>query len=98
MRLDLRKDFADVYTFLSQRVRSFDPATNDGTRQELPVSSSGQLATAVGEMLRGVLLKARGEGVFAGLPKASRCEPGVEEQDGDYGWPAYESRGADNLA
>src|SRR5262249_21175148 len=29
-RLDLRKDFADVYGFVSRRVRSFDPATNDG--------------------------------------------------------------------
>ena len=29
-RLDLRKDFAEVYAFVSERVRSFDLATNDG--------------------------------------------------------------------
>jgi hypothetical protein len=70
----------------------------DGTRRELEADSPGQLATAIGEMLRGVLLKACDDGVFADLPKAARCELGVEEQEGDYGWPEYESRGADNLA
>jgi hypothetical protein len=45
-----------------------------------------------------VLLKARADGVFAGLPKTARCELGVEEQEGTYGWPAYEERGRDNLA
>jgi hypothetical protein len=168
-RLDLRKDFAEVYTFVSERVRSFDSATNDGpgeagpvtridigfglyqsgwvalvfdtrpdpepdgewnehidgndlerprwpkacdavekgplslilpdgTRRELPAGASGQLVTALGDMLRGVLLKVRADGVFASLPKAARCELGVEEQDGSYGWPVYESRGTDNLA
>jgi hypothetical protein len=29
-RLDLRKDFADIYRFVAERVGSFDPATNDG--------------------------------------------------------------------
>ena len=29
-RLDLRKDFNDVYAFVARRVQSFDPATNDG--------------------------------------------------------------------
>jgi hypothetical protein len=168
-RLDLRKDFADVYAFVADRVRSFDPATNDGpgeagpvtridvgfglyqsgwvclvfdtrpdaepdgewneyieetvlerpswakaceaveagalvlilpdgTRQELPAEATDQLVAALGGMLRGVLLKARADGVFARLPKTARCELGVEEQDGSYGWPAYEERGQDNLA
>jgi hypothetical protein len=168
-RLDLRKDFSDVYALVRDRVRSFDPATNegpgegslvtridigfglyysgwaclvfdtrpdaepdgewneyieetvlerprwaracevveaeplalvlpDGTRRELPAGATGQLVTAIGDMLRGVLFKARADGVFGGLPKAPRCELGVEEQDGNYGWPVYEERGRDNLA
>jgi hypothetical protein len=168
-RLDLRRDFADIYAFVADRVRSFDPATNDGpgevgpitridvgfglyqsgwvclvfdtrpgaepdgewneyieetvlerprwakaydaveagplalvlpngTRRELPVGATDQLVAALGDMLRGALLKARADGVFAGLPKAAHCELGVEEQEGSYGWPAYEERGKENLA
>ncbi len=167
-RLDLLKDFTDVYAFVVDRVRSFDPAANDGpgegstvtridigfglyqsgwmclvfdtrtdaepdgewneyidetvlerpkwakacdaveagplvlilpdgTRRELPAGASGQLVRAIGDMLQGVLRKARAEGVFGSLPKATRCELGVEEQEGSYGWPAYEYRGQDNL-
>jgi hypothetical protein len=70
----------------------------DGTKRKLPPGSSEELGTALGEMLRGVLLKARDDGVFASLPKAAKCELGVEEQNGMFGWPAYESRGTDNLA
>jgi hypothetical protein len=70
----------------------------DGTRRELVAGDTDLLVTALGDTLRAVLLKARDDGVFAALPKASRCELGVEEQDGSYGWPAYESRGTDNLA
>src|SRR5262249_39221408 len=70
----------------------------DGTRQELPTGAKGQLVAALGDRLRAVLLKARADGVFAGLPKAGRCELGVEEQEGSYGWPAYEERGEGNLA
>jgi hypothetical protein len=167
-RLDLRKDFTDIYAFVADRVRSFDPATNhgpgegdpvtridvgfglyqsgwvclvfdtrpdaepdgewneyleetvlerplwakaceaveakplvvilpDNNRRELPVGATSQLVTALGDMLRAVLLKARADGVFAGLPKETRCELGVEEQEGSYGWPTYEERGQNNL-
>src|SRR5205085_1341027 len=70
----------------------------DGTRRELSAGATEQLASALGDMLRAVLLKARADGVYAGLPKAPRCELGVEEQEGTYGWPPYEERGQDNLA
>lgn len=167
-QLDLRKDFAEVYAYLAERVRSFDPEANDGpgdpgpitridvgygfeksgwvalifdtrpdpepdgewnehidgndlerprwlaaheanddkpvrlilpdgTERELPPGSCDAFATVFGDLLKGVLLKARADGVFAGLPKAPRCELGVEEQEGGYGWPAYEERGQDNL-
>jgi hypothetical protein len=168
-RLDLRKDFNDVYAYVVERLRSFDPESNegpgqagpvtridvgfglyqsgwvclvfdtrpdaepdgewneyieetvlerphwaqaidaieagplalvlpDGTQRELPDGASGELVTAISDMLRAVLLKTRADGVFVGLPRAARCELGVEEQDGSYGWPAYEEREQDNLA
>ena len=167
MRLDLRRDFADIYAHIVDRVRNFDPATNDGpgdpgpvkmiqvgyeysqaawvvvvfdtrpdagpdgewnahiegnelerphwleaseanddgpitlvqldgTETELPVGT--ELAEPLGELVKAVLLKARADGVFAGLPKAPGCELAVEHQEGAYGWPAYEERGQDNLA
>jgi hypothetical protein len=68
----------------------------DGSRRELATRDTGLLVTALGDMLRAVLLRARDDGVFAALPRTPRCELGVEEQDGSYGWPAYESRGIDN--
>ena len=168
-RLDLRKDFADIYRFVSERVESFDPATNDGpgkgkrvaridlgyqfdqagwvalvfdtrrgaepdgqwnahivgnwlerpkwlaaaeanedqpilfimpdgTRREIPPGSYDEFATILGDLLKGVVLKARSDGVLAELPRSPRCELGVEEHDGRYGWPIYEARGQENLA
>lgn len=165
MKLDLRRDFDDIYTYLVDRVRRFDPAKNDGpgdpgpvkmievgfeysqagwvavvfdtrpnagpdgewnahiagnelerphwleigeANQEEPVALIGldgietilpectELADPLGEMIKAVLLKARADGVFAGLPKAHGCELGVEHSEGAYGWPEYEARGQDN--
>jgi hypothetical protein len=50
-----------------------------------------------GELLKSVLLKARAEGLFDLLPKATECHLGVEEHDGRYGWPHYEDRGKEDL-
>jgi hypothetical protein len=45
-----------------------------------------------------MLPAAREKGVFAGLPKADRCELGVEDPTtGAFGWPAYDDRGKKNL-
>jgi hypothetical protein len=166
VRLDLRRDYADIYAHLADRVRGFDPAGGnvlgppgpvrmvevgyeyaqagwvvvafdtrpdaepdgewthliteenmldrphwlqageadgpitvvrlDGTEVELPEDT--ELDEVLGEMIKAVLLKARSDGVFAGLPKAAGCELGVECFDGGYGWPEYEARGQDNLA
>jgi hypothetical protein len=38
MRLDLRRDFSDLYSHIVNRVRRFDPATNDGPGTPGPVS------------------------------------------------------------
>lgn len=51
----------------------------------------------VGEALKQVLLTSRKQGVFDKLPKADRCELGVEHLEGCYGWPDYEDRGKENL-
>jgi hypothetical protein len=58
-----------------------------------------QLTQTIGEFLVSVLLSAREDGVFAGLPRAKRCELGVEDPTtGEFGWPSYEDRGKENLA
>ncbi len=69
----------------------------DGTELVVPPGGRDQFAAALGDLLKAVLLKAREDGVFADLPRAARCELGVEEQEGGYGWPAYEERGQDNV-
>lgn len=166
-RLDLRKDFDEVYNFIADRARSFDSVTNNGPGEGGPITqidlgfglyqsgwvalvfdtrpdaepdgdwneyidgndldqphwaeacdaleeepltivlpdglsrkmpAGDNLAAILGEMLKEVLLKARADGLFAELPKAPRCHLGVEEQEGSYGWPAYEDRGRENLA
>lgn len=166
MRLDLRSDFAEIYSYVADRVRGFDPATNDGPGDPGPVKmievgfeydqggwvvvvfdtrpdaepdgewnshiegnelerprwqevgeantdgpitlvqldgtetvlpAGSELAEPFGALLKAVLLKARADGVFAALPKAAKCELGVEHHEGAYGWPEYESRGKENL-
>ena len=52
----------------------------------------------VGEALKHVLLTARKQGIFKKLPKADKCELGVENLEGGYGWPDYDDRGKENLA
>jgi hypothetical protein len=51
----------------------------------------------VGEALRHVLLTARDQGIFKPLSKAERCELGVENLEGYFGWPKHEDRGRENL-
>lgn len=52
------------------------------------------LTQAIGKFLVSMLLEARDQGIFADLPKADRCELGVEDPTtGDFGWPRYEDRG-----
>ena len=55
---------------------AFFARLDDGTEVELPEGS--ELAEPLGELIKAVLLKARGDGMFAGLPKAAGCELGVE--------------------
>jgi hypothetical protein len=56
------------------------------------------ICNIVGDAMKHVLLTAREKGFFKPLPKADKCELGVENMEGYYGWPAYEDRGRENLA
>jgi hypothetical protein len=67
----------------------------DGSQTEIPAKT--ELAVPLGDMLKGVLLKARASGTFAALPKSLGCELSVEHFDGAYAWPEYEARGAESL-
>jgi hypothetical protein len=169
MQIDYRRDFADIYAYVADRVCTFDPASHDGPGPPGPVKmiavgfsygDSGwvavvfdtrpdaepdgewnshiegnvlerphwqweegdldeeepitliqadgitrvlpeedvEVAKAIGELLKAVVVKARADGLFEGMPKAAGCELSVEHQDGHFGWPAYEDRGQDNLA
>ncbi len=51
----------------------------------------------IGDMLKQSLMASRDAGVFNILPRRERCELGVEELNGMYGWPTYENRGTNNL-
>ncbi len=70
----------------------------DGTERVIPPDSCDEITTILGDLLKGALLQARTDGIFEKLARAPRCELGVEEHDGNYGWPVYEERGQDNLA
>jgi hypothetical protein len=171
MKLDLRKDFDDIYAHVVNRVQTFDPSTNagpgdgtspiamiefgfqceqdgwvalvfdtrpdaepdgewnsfidenlferrhwqealmaletesvdvilpDGGKRKITGETEFEEFVALfGELLKGVLIKARADGVFNSMPKAKKCHLGVEEQEGCFGWPAYEDRGTDDLA
>ena len=52
----------------------------------------------IGDALKHVLITVRDKGVFKPLLKTEKCELGVENLEGYYGWPAYEKRGRENLA
>lgn len=55
------------------------------------------ICAIVGEALKHTLITARDEGLFQSLPKAKKCELGVENLEGYYGWPDYADRGKENL-
>lgn len=71
----------------------------DGTRLELPAETSCEaLADIFGRMIKDVLIAAKSDGVFNGLPKREGCQMDVEEFDGMWAWPDYEQLGKVNLA
>ena len=49
---------------------------------EVKLRKNTELAKPLGELVKAVLLKARADGVFDGLPKADGCELAVEHHEG----------------
>lgn len=67
----------------------------DDARQKCDAVVLGQ---QIGLFLLSLLKETQAAGVFAQLPKAHRCEFGVEDPTtGEFGWPNYEDRGKENL-
>jgi hypothetical protein len=52
-----------------------------------------QICKIVGDALKQTLISARDSGAFEPLTKAKKCELGVENLEGFYGWPLYKDRG-----
>ena len=69
-----------------------------GNRPIAERTTAAGLTETIGKFLVDLLREARTSGVFASLPKADRCELGVEDPTtGEFGWPAYAARGKKNL-
>jgi hypothetical protein len=80
-----------VQTVLSERKTGL--VTTNGTKSAVGAT----LNRDIGDFLVSCLLSARKDGVFKSLPRAERCQLGVEDQTGEFGWPRYEDRGKKNL-
>lgn len=63
----------------------------DGSKQNLG-EDEGEPVEQIGSMLKDILLQAREENLFAGLPIARKNLMGVEDTEGAYGWPDYDNR------
>jgi hypothetical protein len=103
MSLDFREEYKTVYAYLAKRVADFGPSSNSGPgdvgeplRQinfgYQPDIEMEELAEYFGVMLRDALIEACDAGVLAELPPAPDCAAGIEEHEGNYGWPGYENR------
>jgi hypothetical protein len=69
----------------------------DGKKINVMSNPDTKVCKIVGEAMKYALIEAREAGEFQRLPKATRCELGVENMEGYYGWPKYEDRGKENL-
>ncbi len=67
----------------------------DGKPRKL---TGDNMTKTFGDFLVAVLKSAKADGVWSSLPKVPKCEMGVEESGGSYGWPAYDKRGRGNVA
>jgi hypothetical protein len=56
------------------------------------------LPAAIGDMIRTVLLQAKGDGVFKPLAEKAPLQLCVEDFSGTWEWPEPEEMGTDNLA
>ena len=84
------KPLDDGYEKESYRVIGIDGRMNHCVRVK-------EVSELIMLLLVESLLTAREEGVFRTLPRHDRCEVGVEEIGGRWGWPNYKDRGNQNL-
>lgn len=71
-----------------------DVVLPEGTKIRVTQDDDG-LTEAIGDMLRDLLIKARKAKLFELLPRTEGCLMGVEDHDGNYGWPEWEKRSKD---
>jgi bifunctional DNA-binding transcriptional regulator/antitoxin component of YhaV-PrlF toxin-antitoxin module len=69
----------------------------NGEQINVMKSPDKKICKIVGDAMKHALIEAREAGVFERLPKSERCELGVENMEGFYGWPKYKDRGKENL-
>ena len=55
-----------------------------------------ELVKKIGELIKKVMFAIRDEGKFNSLNKNPKCEFGIEEINGEFGWPYYDERGSIN--
>jgi hypothetical protein len=61
------------------------------------VNNETSLCNAVGLFFVELTKSMRKAELFSSLPRSAKCYLGVSTEDGEYGWPAYEDRGPDNM-
>ncbi len=90
----LRKDWLPAFQAVCEE-ETVSVVKPDGKSRKC---GDAALSETIGKFLVDMLLEARDKGVFTELPKADRCELGVEDPTtGAFGWPNYEDRGKKNL-
>lgn len=68
-----------------------------GDKVNVMKSPDKMICKIVGEAMKHALITARDEGLFKPLLKTEKCQMGVENMEGFYGWPKYKDRGKENL-
>ena len=68
-----------------------------GSSGSTKVNNETLLCSAVGLFFVDLTKSMRKAGLFSSLPRSDKCYLGVSTEDGEYGWPAYEDRGPDNM-
>jgi len=80
----------DAVDALFDSGESIDLVLPNGKKRKL--GEDDDLAEAVGQMLKNILLQAGKDKCFKDLPLARQCSMSVEDHDGAYGWPDYDKR------
>lgn len=71
---------------------------HDGTETVITKDSEVNLCDCIGLMLKAAMLHARDQGLFRPLPLTPTCSLGVENFNGEFGWPVCGATDEDALA